>query len=469
VLHDPIADCCYGVADCDDQDANTIDACVNNLCEHEDKPLTCSGNPECVDDDNCTVDLCDDQNGPENAVCVHLPSADPFCCNSKEDCDDGNVMTIDSCVLGSCKNLPLSCNGDGECNDNNSCTTDKCLDKQCVNTMLINDACRCAANSDCVGKGGVCGLVADSDLFGTWCMSPQGPLQGAAVCSASDECRSGFCVDYAEGDDLCFQACKDATGCGTDEICGTISFQVGEETIPLKACLPGPDFCGGDKDCPDGDICFPTEDPSTPGHIIGLCDVKEIALKSAGKVCAQDAECQSGVCTEPIGKSTKVCWSLCSNDEDCAAGLFCYPSYLYFTFDGGTPGDASDDTLFSPGSCFPYAGSYTTCVGDGDCPVNEFCYWAKNETSTALMPRCLLPLGNGTGTGGTACASDTQCRTDVCLAADYGNGFCLGLCSGNADCTNGTSCKSLALFIIDDNGTANTDDDEMAPWTFCQP
>jgi hypothetical protein len=231
--NEAILGCCYGPADCDDQNEATIDSCVNNECAYEDKPLTCTGNGQCVDDDNCTVDLCDE------GTCAHVTSADPFCCNEQADCNDGNPMTIDSCVTGTCKNLTLSCNGDGECNDSNSCTTDKCLDKQCVNTKLINDACRCAANSECIGKGGVCGLVTDGDLFGTWCMSPKGPLQGAAICNTSEECRSGFCVDFAEEDDMCFQACLDSTGCGTNEICGTINFQVGEETIPLKACLPG--------------------------------------------------------------------------------------------------------------------------------------------------------------------------------------------------------------------------------------
>jgi hypothetical protein len=78
-------------------------------------------------------------------------------------------------------------------------------------------------------------------------------------------------------------------------------------------------------------------------------------------------------------------------------------------------------------------------------------------------------MGTGTSTGGQDCVTDSQCRSNVCLGADYGTGFCLGLCKGNTDCSNGTTCKSLELFIIDDNGTADPDDDEMASWPFCQP
>lgn len=76
-------------------------------------------------------------------ACVCASSCDNSACFSKSgcisdsDCNDLNPSTSDSCVSGSCDNIPSalkSCVSDLECNDNNPCTSDDCnsVIKKCV-------------------------------------------------------------------------------------------------------------------------------------------------------------------------------------------------------------------------------------------------------------------------------------------------------------------------------------------------
>lgn len=139
LLFGPVDPCCG--LNCDDGDPNTVDSCVNGVCQHV--------NP-CDDGLPCTIDSLD----PKTGQCVHTPKScndgngctDDFCnpttgqCQftprQGSACSDGNACTYgDACVNGACFGLQRNCN------DNNPCTTDSCDPAVgCINTPIAGCA-----------------------------------------------------------------------------------------------------------------------------------------------------------------------------------------------------------------------------------------------------------------------------------------------------------------------------------------
>ena len=140
LLFGPVDPCCG--LNCDDGDPNTVDTCVNGVCQHV--------NP-CDDGLPCTIDSRD----PKTGLCVHTPKTcndgngctDDFCNPTTGQCQftprpqgticsDGNACTYgDACVNGACFGLQRNCN------DNNPCTTDSCDPAVgCINTPIAGCA-----------------------------------------------------------------------------------------------------------------------------------------------------------------------------------------------------------------------------------------------------------------------------------------------------------------------------------------
>lgn len=93
---------CVRVADCDDHNACTTDACMLGSCQHA--ALTCS------DSDPCTIDACDPISG-----CGHSPN-----------CVDSISCTVDSCEPAGSLAVCHHDASNALCNDGNSATTDLC-------------------------------------------------------------------------------------------------------------------------------------------------------------------------------------------------------------------------------------------------------------------------------------------------------------------------------------------------------
>ncbi|MBM4372808.1 MAG: hypothetical protein FJ098_14235, partial [Deltaproteobacteria bacterium] len=446
-----VAGCCNIDGDCDDGLDTTLDACEDNACTHEPVPIPCSGDGECDDGDVCTFDGCVD------GICQNTPSADPFCCNDVDDCDDGDDSTVDHCIDSQCS--WTNCVSDIDCEDNNPCSGQSCQAGVCVFTVVESADCACITNADCVGKGGACSLVNTGPTsVATYCVNVAGPKMGGVECEENGDCYTGLCMGLSSGEDLCFQGCEADNECAPGMMCATIVWGMGtanEKEIP--ACLPAPAFCTGDGSCPEGEICRPTENPNQPDTILLVCAAPASGTKTAGAVCAADADCQSNICVQVIGKGQSICWSPCVATTDCAPGLTCYPNLLYFLFDQETEGTA-DDVQYSVGSCMPNLGSYAPCQGDTGCPAGEFCYPGNNQTATALEPRCLKSWG-GSNPAGQTCNTDGQCLSSACISAP--NGFCLGLCTSSAGCYGGTTCQNYPTFVVDDKGTPDDDTDDV--------
>jgi hypothetical protein len=303
----------------------------------------------------------------------------------------------------------------------------------------------------------------------TFCSGPEGMLVGGQPCTLDEECFSGFCMGLEENDSLCFHGCHQDNECTAGQICSNVVFAQGqpnEKSIP--ACLPAPDFCGGDQDCPEDQICLPAQDPNAPNTLTGICLPPQGAgAKTAGQFCTDDAECESEICNAFPGVAQKICWSMCADISDCAPGLKCYPNLIHFVFDQGTD-TPLDDKFWATGSCTPDLGSFNNCTGDSNCPGGEFCYHAHNQTNTELEPRCLKTWTSGASKGGETCMNDVQCFSGVCLQGTP-TGICLALCAGNQDCYGGTSCEPFDGFVLDNMGTDDEGDDVVDTWNICLP
>jgi hypothetical protein len=123
------------VAECNDNNACTTDACVTAamVCTHAPIPgctigQKCQVHADCNDKNACTADLC----------------LDGICTSKAITCNDYNPCTYDACDKGTgqCSNQPIpacqakKCATVKDCNDANPCTTDACLYGWCNYTPI---------------------------------------------------------------------------------------------------------------------------------------------------------------------------------------------------------------------------------------------------------------------------------------------------------------------------------------------
>jgi len=430
---DAIAGCCSDATQCNDGNPLTNDVCIEGVCSNP--GIDCVFDADCDDANPCTIDTC-----PSSHQCENTATADPLCCATNEDCDDGDPETKNVCLNFQCQFKSENCVTDIDCVDSNPCTTEKCNQGTCLTTIVTEPQCACETDGDCIGKGNTCRLeqVGPSTL-GLYCGDPIGTKLAGENCSDDGECRSGLCVELTDGE-ICFGGCKSDMDCKGTSACGSIGFNLGnDQSFEVDACVIPASGCTGDSSCAGGNVCLPGLNPDVPNTIIGFCG-PPIGAQTGGSQCSDDMDCQTGTCFELFEKGIDICWAKCSTDEDCLPGLSCYVNLIYFGFDQDTPNE-SDDKFDSPGTCAPYLGSFHNCWSDSDCPGNEFCFWYSNKSWTALEPRCISSKGN-IGAGGD-CASDAQCKSNVCLTPA---GLCMGLCKSSGECSGGTSCQEYPDF-----------------------
>jgi hypothetical protein len=159
---------CVTVADCEDNDICTDQACVGNFCQYT--AIVCD------DGDVCTADSCDAAMG-----CIY--NATQGCCTDNADCDDDNACTADVCdvVTNQCTysaNTGLVCDYPDGCYTPGICG----IDGLCYPGSL-----RAPANDTC---GGAIDVIL-SDI-GEACVT------GTTMCSVNDyqgSCETGMNAD----------------------------------------------------------------------------------------------------------------------------------------------------------------------------------------------------------------------------------------------------------------------------------
>jgi hypothetical protein len=149
-------------------------------------------------------------------------------CDSDEDCEDGNLCTVNTCARGRCSLSFLSCN------DSAPCTIDGCEPA----VGCTHDPFRCDDDDACTSE--VCVAVA-----------------GMAVCEVSP-------IDCSDGDDCTVDTCNPQTGCAHTLIdCDTDRECDFTDNCPT---VPNPGQANGDGD-EFGDACDGFHDADHDGDV----------------------------------------------------------------------------------------------------------------------------------------------------------------------------------------------------------
>ena len=220
--------CCKVTSDCDDADPCTKDACDTNTnkCVNTKTTKCCLASKaatQCDDSNKCTKDECIGlallSDGTDSIGTCRNVKTDLTCCIAQADCNDKDACTTDSCDLAGnkCIYTPVVL-ADGkkccdplnqkkiidECNDGNLCTLEKCVDNVCgYDDVPPNSFGKCC---DLTNAGG----VSEEDL-----------CDDVNPCTL-DKCIFGRCRNLDAGTSSCCNAEKDCPDDGntcTKEFC----------------------------------------------------------------------------------------------------------------------------------------------------------------------------------------------------------------------------------------------------------
>ena len=368
-----IAGCCLDIGDCDDDNPCTEDFCnATNICHYRPVEGCCETDAECNDGDACTDDVCGNEGlclNQQQIGCCHEEASEGElieqcgahndicdvwncvagncqedigggCCETHDECDDGNDCTINFCQSGNtCKTLPLT-NG-GCCASNFNCANAEYCNlalSQCQPKLGQGEIC--LGDQDCetdVCTLGECtcqaGFADDPEQAGEDCLLPV----CVPECLPGFECTvdgcvritpgwnrdvqpilEGKCGDCHDGDiqgtcegDTCFvhffsDVAKDSQTCAGQSVadCMLVLLEIGQE--PQGAgCTGEPALDAGKPGCLTGAELRTIENWLDNGQDCGPdglpCDF--------GNVCTLEGECDSGEC---IGVTP------CENNGDCS-------------------------------------------------------------------------------------------------------------------------------------------------------
>jgi hypothetical protein len=403
----------------------------------------------CVVDETCAVDADCSTGLCQGNVCVAPPPPAPDTEYTRR-CGDGICDTQESCSRSGLLGCFEDC-GPCEANDdpNDGVNPDYCIgDRDCASGSLCMDAGRC------IDHPGI-------------------------LCAESSDCPSGdTCDKYAFGGNMFENS-------GFNGLCSDFK----------TSCDPGFNYFGptepAQAQCQDGDLCRERRICHTP--LVDECGAPPtFATKcNAGELCAENAECKSGVCHNfllyvPKGGAELIAYcaqgpvgdgSPCLESTDCASGNcnfgFCMPPgpgngspcttsaacpdnyYCNLGFcvqAGGLPNGVpcSTDATCASGKCgvngVPIC-SVNGC-GDGVCSSLESCGTVVSQYSTPIE-RCQADCGKCTA--GKSCGIDSDCRSGDCgfellssvCKTRCGDGFCEGgeRCTTNVIASLGNFCK----------------------------
>ncbi len=411
---DPLLGCQFAPLEggaCDDANACTTgDHCVQGQCVYD-------GLADCDDGDPCTTDACNPATG-----CIHTLNAAPCddgdacttgdVCQAGEcvgagqlNCDDGNPCTDDSCIPGGgC----LHQANDGDCSDGNACTTaDHCTEGACVPGELL--AC---------DDGDVCTTDTCDPATGCVATLNNAPCDDGDLCTIGDVCNLGSCLGTG------LLPCDDGNLCTDDSCDPQLGCQFapnmdpcddGEPCTDGDACAAGWCHPGGPKSCDDGNVCsadscvpgvgcqavlLPDGTPCLDGGVEKICVLGDCVCEPDcdGKECGDDG-C-GGTCGSCADDDA------CTLDETCDAGL-CVSTPLVCTDEDPCTDAACDPVL---GCVFPFN---TAPCDDGDpCTANDVC--SGGACVGVGIPQ-LDPFSFSTG-GATGRLGPTQGQLDVAYA-----------------------------------------------------
>jgi hypothetical protein len=318
-------------------------------------------------------------------------------------------------------------------------------------------------------------IVADgsSDGTGPVCTAPTGAgkMNGDA-CSCAGDCQSGFCVDGVCCNTACTETCRacniqgspgicghvpaggvprnqtdcpatEASTCGLDGTCdgnGSCRSHVAGTVCKAGACADAAivdvNVCDGLGRCKPGPstICAPFDcDPATSACVVTCrsnadcvagvaCVNGSCGPKPRGAVCAKDADCASGFCTDGVCCNIG-CHGACVSCNQTGRSGTCWP------IDAGNDDPRRICKDQGPAGCAQTG----ACDGLGGCAL----YAAE---TVCVAPSC---SGDRLNTAGT-CNGMGRCRppgVQACAPYRCSDGACISRCASDADCVNGQICQ----------------------------
>ncbi|MFO0751034.1 MAG: hypothetical protein U1F43_35975 [Myxococcota bacterium] len=299
----------------------------------------------------------------------------------------------------------------------------------------------CVTADDCATSGAVCscdgtcvvptGKACTEDKncgVPNWCnpctlhCEPQAEV--CEACADSRGCQEGgACLPFASGGSFCGRACVTAAGCPQGYDCQDVG--VGEnQCVPRSGVCAELGLCGGDDECPIGDICSDatrtcapgcSEDGQCPGGtnvcVLGRC----VAPCSGPGDCTAPATCQSGKCKIPgacesaadcpekatyCDRTSGSCKSGCQQDADCkdAAQVCKNGSCAAKGCEHNYQCAFGLECEQATGQCKPFPSSVPYCAAcdaqaetNPSCPDPNVCVTFKDQNDQEKGDFCLVP------------------------------------------------------------------------------
>ena len=209
---------------CDGKD-NDCDAQIDDQCT-----IFCNSNAQCGTDGFSGNKFCKSGNLYQKFT-AHMCTQSNSCTSQVADVLVKECGSKTTCDNGQC--IPITCDNDSHCNDGNSLTIDTCVNKGTVNSFCQNTPIVCSVNSDCgtngfvgdkfctnedVSKNFVTYTCLNSGTINAVCKSETKP-KVVEECDSDELCSSGSCVPVV---------CQNANDCGTDDFVGQTFCQNGD-------------------------------------------------------------------------------------------------------------------------------------------------------------------------------------------------------------------------------------------------
>lgn len=335
-------------------------------------------------------------------------------CADNVDCVSGHYCDVGS---GSCNELV---DQGGACSGDVQCASGSCVDGVCCNTA-------------CDGQCEACNLVAAPGV----CLPVSGaPVGGRAACDTDGSLCGGSCDGtlrtacvYPTGATECGEpSCTDGVAtlaalCDGSGNCAAPATQpCGEFVCGATACLGD---CSVDANCATGYFCS-----------AGICEEQ----LDAGDSCSRDAQCGSDHCVDGVCCDV-ACDGQCEAcDVEGSVGT-CSP--VSGQPHGARPACASDGSLCG-GSC---DGTLTTACAY---PTVE-CRGASCDAGTATL------AASCDGAGACPAEQTQDCGSFICGAT-----ACLGDCTVDAECSDGSYCSAGVCTPQLDPGAACSAENQCA-------
>ncbi len=431
--------------------------------------------------------------------------SDPECTNSGKVCGilGNNSIPTPQCVdvIPGGRQPGYYCNS----NENIYCVNSLCLENYCGAICTDDSHCSSFAGMSCEtvtyndGQGTVgpiqtcapentgetiCGRTADcpstrvcsyrplDDQVITVCKPPNqnGALPGES-CNANADCKTNICVcgdQMCDGSTsgVCSAICTTDDDCVQSNMCSSIYIpdNNGMDHV-VDACIPDPNSCARNADCPAGNACRLTI--STDGtHIETECGYGAGPnYDNTGEPCGNDGECFSVWCNPDEHYCNGFCVSdddcptyedspaSCSSDGNCTLLELCNDSSCNRKFECATEvfwlglDNFGNDIYDTANMCRPI---HRPCGLDEDCRDGEACELDYNSSATVALYYC--KPGIGPGQMGDDCSSGgaNACWTGLCIIVNGGQeSYCSEACQVAADCGDITKwdCQDVRVDI----------------------